>query len=65
MKKVLLISLLLVVFSCKKEKFDLGIYEMTLTWSETVDDVTKEFETTRLLNFLSETENSIEIESLI
>jgi hypothetical protein len=59
---MLLLIISITFYSCKKDKFELGIYEMTLTWTETVDNESKNFESTRLLNIISESEHHIEIE---
>jgi len=56
-----LIFIILFLGSCQKEKFDLGYYEMTMTWKETIDGETKDFEKTRNLAIVKETSSSIEL----
>lgn len=62
MKKTLLyIVTSIVLISCQKEKFDLGIYELTMIWSDTVDGEKKNFESTRDLAIVNETPTTIEV----
>lgn len=56
-----MIALMGLSLSCKKEKFDLGYYKMTMIWSETVLGEKKEFQKKRGLSIISETKTYIEI----
>jgi len=62
---VLMIALMCFSLSCKKEKFDLGYYEMTMFWSKTISGVKKDYQKKRTFSIINETKTDIEIASII